>query len=1182
MYAKTGKMYTKKYKKIIASILVMLLVMSSLIPAYGGNGMSAMAIKAEAAETDNTQSEEQHIKLYAVNQNISTYAPDFEIPKEYPTSFQIEVPGGGKADYLTLSGNSVQVTNDGLIIPWKHYYESRKDYGSNYDNYRYDYGVTEFLVHTETSELKITVELVNYGEVFVNNVMDDYIQENITSDMTTYKKISKISEFAYSYVDDWEIEEEDVTLMMILGKGSRHLEIIIKMAEKLGYKARRCSYSEIGSDSNYYDSVLIFNDSEYYIFTLSYGDDGYIKTIKELDNLNCVSNIRGPFAYRFTEIYPTTPSDTAESVKGISITGYYDGYYDKENSSIEIPNTIDGFPVISIGSVYGFPEVKKVILPDTLIKINDRAFEGSKYSEVILKDGITTIGYRSFAAMENLKEIKIPNTVNYIGSDAFYGCNSLKEVSLPSELTVIEEHTFSYCDKLRKIILPEKLTTVKNYAFSDCNLLEEVYLPNSLKTVESYAFAGSENLYAVRIPNSVETIGECAFGYYRDLDMYEYLPKTNFKIIANQGTEAAVYAKENNIEILPYDHEHNFVNKKYRAVSCIYYDDEMDICGLKIDACTGCGMTHTEELEIQHDCVTTVYKPTYFEKGYSEYRCKNCSYYSYSDYVDCLKLSTPSQLKVTYTSPDNIGLSWQTVKDANGYNVYYKSVEDEYYTVLDVTSNSTVIKYLDFDKTYSVYVTAYMLSKDKNYKVYSDKSEEVTAKTKVGYVTGLKIKNFDLHSIHLEWNKVEGATSYLVYSACRETGGEYRITREVTSPEYTDNNLPYGKSFKYAVVACYQYKSEKLKSSVYPTVEGKTGMSEVAGFRQSKATTKTVTLTWDKFNGANNYILYKMIDGKWKVIAKPTSTSYTDKNLITGATYKYAIKAQAVVNSKNMTSPTYPTLEVGTALPKVENFKVSKTSNNAIKLTWNKLAKAQGYVVYRLSGNSWKNIGTTKSTEFTDKKLNSATKYTYAVRGYYKVGSTNVKSETYPQIVGITNLDEVKNFAVNKYNANAIKLTWNKLKGADGYVVYRMVSGKWKNIGTTTNTNYLDKGLKSGTGYKYAVKAFKKIGGKNIYSYKYPTLITSTAPDAVNFTLTAGKGQVNIKWSAVTGATGYIIHYKTNANDPWIPVLMTMENNYIKNGLLSGKTYYFKVMACRKYNGVTYNASYTTKSVKVK
>lgn len=181
-------------------------------------------------------------------------------------------------------------------------------------------------------------------------------------------------------------------------------------------------------------------------------------------------------------------------------------------------------------------------------------------------------------------------------------------------------------------------------------------------------------------------------------------------------------------------------------------------------------------------------------------------------------------------------------------------------------------------------------------------------------------------------------------------------------------------------------------------------------------------------------------------------------------------------------------------------------------------------------------------------------------------------------------LPTVSDFKMSLVTNNSVKLKWNKVSGATGYYVYQQKNGKWSKIKTTKSTSYTVPKLKSGTTYKFAIKAYKTSNSSTITSASYSTVTTSTKPATVNFKLTAGSKKSTVKWNKVTGATGYKVYYKTSKNGSW-KCLKTTNNkttSYTKTGLTKGKTYYFTVKAYRTVCGKTYNGSYATKSIKVK
>ena len=88
--------------------------------------------------------------------------------------------------------------------------------------------------------------------------------------------------------------------------------------------------------------------------------------------------------------------------------------------------------------------------------------------------------------------------------------------------------------------------------------------------------------------------------------------------------------------------------------------------------------------------------------------------------------------------------------------------------------------------------------------------------------------------------------------------------------------------------------------------------------------------------------------------------------------------------------------------------------------------------------------------------------------------------------------------------------------------------------------------LKSGTTYKFAVKPYKTVSGREITSSSFPQLTTSTNPATVSFKLTAGSKKVTAKWSKVNGATGYIVYYKTSKNGKWQRLKVSKNTSYTK------------------------------------
>ena len=130
---------------------------------------------------------------------------------------------------------------------------------------------------------------------------------------------------------------------------------------------------------------------------------------------------------------------------------------------------------------------------------------------VVIEEGMTTIGMDAFTSCSNLRSVTIPETVTEIYTSAFEFCSSLETVQLPSSLTVIGDSAFRGCRNLRQIQLPYGLTHIDSYAFSMCSNLQEIQLPNSLLSIGAGAFQQCESLTTVYLPYGLQVINQSIF-----------------------------------------------------------------------------------------------------------------------------------------------------------------------------------------------------------------------------------------------------------------------------------------------------------------------------------------------------------------------------------------------------------------------------------------------------------------------------------------------------------------------------------------------------------------------------------------------------------------------------------------------------------------------------------------------
>ena len=172
---------------------------------------------------------------------------------------------------------------------------------------------------------------------------------------------------------------------------------------------------------------------------------------------------------------------------------------------------------------------------------------------------------------------------------------------------------------------------------------------------------------------------------------------------------------------------------------------------------------------------------------------------------------------------------------------------------------------------------------------------------------------------------------------------------------------------------------------------------------------------------------------------------------------------------------------------------------------------------------------------------------------------------------------------------HSAKVTWNGTSDASGYRIYRALgSGTpvfYKEVGpgvlSLTDTN-----LNTGTAYTYQITSIVDQYGT---SWESPCSLKVSARPALTkptVKLTARKKQVTVKWSKVSGASGYVI-YRSTKKSSGFKAVKTIKSGktvkFVNKKLKKDKKYYFKVRAYRTVSGKKVYGSYSAvKAAKAK
>ena len=526
---------------------------------------------------------------------------------------------------------------------------------------------------------------------------------------------------------------------------------------------------------------------------------------------------------------------------------------------------------------------------------------------------------------------------------------------------------------------------------------------------------------------------------------------------------------------------------------------------------------------------------------------------AYTDDVQIQKPSAPSGLSVSNTIA-SLTLKWNAVTDATGYEIYRAGTDGKYSKITTVTSTSYVDTNVKNNTQYSYKIKAY------NAAGASAFSTAVSLKKTQISVSKLKA-DANGSKVQLSWTGgVTGAEGYVIYR--RTEGGSYTEIGRTAGNTYSDT-ISAGIKYYYAVAV---YSGSRTEGKC-PEV-GVMYLVAPSGLSVSN-TIASLTLKWNAVKGATGYEIYRAgTDGKYSKITTVTSTSYVDTSVKNNAQYSYKIKAyNTACTSAFSTAASLKKTQIS-----VSNLKAD-ANGSKVQLSWTGgVTGAEGYVIYRRTeGGSYTEIGRTAGNTYSD-TISAGIKYYYAVAVYSgsrtegKCPEVGVMYLTEPAVTGASNI------------TSGVQVKWSQVTGATGYIVYHKGAGKgWARIADIkdgSTVNYTDTTAASGTTYTYTVRAYNKDTMSDWNSTKSLMRISDTTLTGAS-NITSG---VQVKWSQVTGATGYIV-YRKGAGKGWGRIADIKSGStvsYTDTTAASGTTYTYTV---RAYNGSTMGDWHSAKSL---
>ncbi|MCR4732901.1 MAG: N-acetylmuramoyl-L-alanine amidase [Lachnospiraceae bacterium] len=551
-----------------------------------------------------------------------------------------------------------------------------------------------------------------------------------------------------------------------------------------------------------------------------------------------------------------------------------------------------------------------------------------------------------------------------------------------------------------------------------------------------------------------------------------------------------------------------------------------------------------------------------------------------------LEVKTPEE-NVKLTKVEDTGLSrakvyWEKIPDATGYRIYRREEGDSTWEKI-YTSKSNSGGYTDQtvepDTTYEYTVRFYKKKNGKTaWGTVDSKGVKVTTDSDT-ITLNPHVINAD-NSVTFTWTQ-QPDVSTINYRLYRKlSGGSYKTVTTTTGLSYTDTGVEAGKTYVYKLRA---YRRDD---------KGKVYWTEYTDYQKFKIQyTGTPAPDPNQQNDSGNgttpgsgVTQQTTPKGSEKEEEAPTAedkkTQPTESKETSGKTSSQAEAHKAAGEAR----ATYEALQVGGL--KVKDYGVKRN-----RLTWTKVADAEGYQVYRkVRDGSWELKATIKkqASAWNDTDVTPGEKYAYSLKAYKTIDGNLAYTTLDSEGVSITaDQDLFPISSVTQTGFGQVQLKWSGTVGTTkdtAFEVYRTTeSESYKKIATTTSKKYLDDkavGKYNTSAFTYYVRAVRTSGTKKVYS---PNSETRTVrmngntvaldSDVYDRAVPVAKNSIQVNWKPLAGATGYRVYRVKNGK--WARAKTTTDTMFVNTGLSDVTKYTYRVRAYKKVGGKTYWGSYT-------
>lgn len=366
----------------------------------------------------------------------------------------------------------------------------------------------------------------------------------------------------------------------------------------------------------------------------------------------------------------------------------------------------------------------------------------------------------------------------------------------------------------------------------------------------------------------------------------------------------------------------------------------------------------------------------------------------------------------------------------------------------------------------------------------------------------------------------------------------YRISRDGAVVEtvgaktlgYTDANLVDGVTYTYSVVALDAANNASAPATLSRQLPDTTPPSAPGNVIATQSGARNVTLSWTAATDNGLVALYRVRrDGK--LLAKTSATTFEDKTVVDGFSYRYEVRAEDAAGNLGPTAVAVPS---PIALPDITppsapgSLSLLAPSSSSASLSWTAATDnvaVTGYLIHR-DGVLRASLSAS-ARSFSETGLTSGS-YLYEVMAFDAAANVGpAMSRALSLISQDSTAPSVPQKLVGKtLDGLDVSLTWEpSTDDRSGTIEYRVLRDGVR-VATVTATSYTDRPASSGS-YSYKVRAVDAAGNKSDFSNIATVNAGATAAPSTPANLKASaleKRYISLGWSASSGGSGSITY----------------------------------------------------------